>query len=145
MDGFEKPGEANITDSGVTEQPLKSVPYDRPASSNTMGALAPGKLPHNGTTSPESDWMDIDGIIQSFLQENDGSNTNGMRPMLQPENHPAGQYVRPPWFQQEQQHPPQVPMGPDYAVGNQPVMPMQQPVPQVEPSLQGGYQWHEDP
>ena len=117
MDGFEKPDGPSVTDRASTEQLIKSVPYDRPASSNTIGALAPGKMPQNGTTSPESDWMDIDGIIQSFLQENDGSNANGMRQMPQPENLPAGQ----------------------------PVMPMQQPVPQLEPGLQGGYQWHEDP
>lgn len=136
MGVFQRPSEADVA-QGASEQLGKSIPFDRRAS-NTMGALAPGALP-NGT-SPESDWMDIDGIIQSFLQEND-SNTNGTR-LPQPENH-QGQFVRPPWFQPEPQQPPQVPMGPEYAVGNHPVMPMQ-PVPQVEPGL-GGYQWHEDP
>lgn len=148
MDGFEKPGDANVPSRGAAEQQFASVPFDRPASSNTMGALAPGSIPQNGTTSPESDWMDIDGIIQSFLQEHDGNNGNGMRPMPQPDQHPSGQFARSPWFQheqQQQQQPPQVPMGPDYTVGNQPVMPMQQPIPQVEPGLGGGYQWHEDP
>jgi hypothetical protein len=100
--------------------------------------------------------MDIDGIIQSFLQEHDGSNANGMRPVHQPESQTPGLYARSPWFPHEQQqqqqqqqhhHHPQVPMGPEYAVGNPAMMPMQQPMNQshVESGLASGYQWHEDP
>ena len=88
--------------------------------------------------SPNSDWVDIDGIIQSFLHENDGSN---MRTPRQFTDTSPNQQPRQTWM------PPQGPV-PTAAMGNAfpmgPVMPAAHDVP-VHGTPSAGPMYNGDP
>ena len=89
--------------------------------------------------SPGADWMDIDGIIQSFLQEHDGN--HGNRSAAPEQDSGQDQLPRTPWLHHGNH--PQVPMGAEYSMATHSAMGMAPRVVQQPESAfgAGGYGW----
>lgn len=84
---------------------------------NVTGPSNTKSLDHPTTGSPGSDWVDIDGIIQSFLQEN---SSRGARLVEYDTNGTPTQLPRAPWMPLHQGDiPPSVMMDNVRTVGNQ--------------------------
>lgn len=113
------------------------------SSQSTMAALSAGQT---GYYSPGSDWLDVDGIIQNFLLEND--NAHGTAPS-DPEAIPPSQVPREQWAVQQGGNGTQpLMMEHDFAVVDQQIgqglAPDSNGVIQAEGTYaSAGYQWHQ--
>jgi hypothetical protein len=110
----DKAKDATAPLSDLTDQDDESQAQEqRPSAVNTAGSTS-AMAPYSGT--PDSDWMDVDGIIQSFLEGYDGNAAP------QQNGGTAGYVAKPSWLQASGH--PQATMGPDYVVGNSSVLAM---------------------
>lgn len=130
--------EAKSLGADVVQIPRRSNdhghrPRELVNTSNRQGSRGPD--PSNGPT-PESEYLDIDGIIQSFLQEHDSN--YGARPVPQESFSTPAQMPRRSWTTHYQ--PPEVNMVPDYPpVGYQNVSLTPVAASQNDPGLTGSY------
>jgi hypothetical protein len=111
----DKAKEATAPLSDLTEQEHESQAHEQRPSAMSTADSTSAMAPYSGT-SPDSDWMDVDGIIQSFLEGYEGNAAS------QQNGGTAGFVAKPSWLQASSQ--PQATMGPEYAVGNGSVLAM---------------------
>jgi hypothetical protein len=141
-DGNERIKEAGAQTPGPTEPLATPVSLAQNSDSHPKTPTRQaGPVAYNPNGfSPGSEWMDIDGIIQSFLQENDG-NPAGRIPAYNPEGDPS-QVPKTPW--PAQGGPPQVAMTPDLSVTNHPQMPMHSgAIPPPDADFGGAFGWQQ--
>lgn len=91
--------------------------------------------------SPGSDWVDIDGIIQSFLQESDGSAT---KPAEYDAEGPPNQLARTNWIHQQGNATPVI-MSNGFPMGNQGPMGQELTTNSMHPpdAVYNNYQWQQ--
>ena len=132
-------------DAGQQGAPVEA---DSRTNANPARAQNNAATPALGGTgfSPGSDWVDIDGIIQSFLHENDGGATRPP-PEYNAESTP-NQMPRPTWIpQQGNNNAAPVVMGNGFPVGNQEAMGQELPASGLHDpdasTYNNGYQWQQ--